>query len=517
MTKVIIVENEVIVAKDIDLRLKNLGYSVISICHTGKDAIEKVETLKPDLILMDISLKDNISGIEAAKKIQENNDIPIIFITAYGDKKSLDDMKMESIFGYILKPFDNKELQINIELALYKHKTESKLRKMEAFYKNILQNISEGLVVTDNNLKVIFTNSAAKDILGIEQEDLLHKNFLEIIDPEDEYSLRFVMDCLLDTSRNSFSTDELIFSKDNKDIILNLTISPIKETDVSSLVFTFRDETEKRYSKDVIGFIVESTSLLIGEEFFNNLVKQLAEVLNVKFAFICEYLSTELNIVRTIYSWEINNYGNRREFSLIKTPAEKVILGESVFYSNKVHSLFPHDEMLREHEIESYLAVPIFNAKNEIIGFMGVMDSKGVKKAKNYETILKFISGRVSLELQRKKDQDDLLQSEARNKYFIKKYENLTNSLPQTIFEIDSVGKVLFANDYALNLFGYEERDFFSGINIFEIISSENPANVKYNMSRIMNGENLGFNEYLVKRKDGTIFPVIINASRVVN
>lgn len=119
--KILIVEDENIVALEIKKRLQKMGYIVPGVASTGKDAICMAEGLLPDLILMDIMLKGEIDGIDAAYEIHTKYNIPIIYLTAYSDEKTLQRAKITEPYGYILKPFGEDDLRTNIEIALYKH------------------------------------------------------------------------------------------------------------------------------------------------------------------------------------------------------------------------------------------------------------------------------------------------------------------------------------------------------------------------------------------------------------
>ncbi len=120
-TKVLVVEDENIVALEIKSRLQKLGYIVPSVASTGEEAISKAEAFSPDLILMDIMLKGNIDGVEASRRIRDKMDIPIIYLTAYADGETLQRAKVTTPYGYILKPFEENDLRTTVEIALYNH------------------------------------------------------------------------------------------------------------------------------------------------------------------------------------------------------------------------------------------------------------------------------------------------------------------------------------------------------------------------------------------------------------
>lgn len=138
-TSIILVEDEIIVAADVKNRLENMGYSVLGIFDTGEEAIEKVGELKPNLVLMDIVLKGEMDGIDAALKIRELFNIPIIYLTAYSYEKTLERAKITEPFGYVLKPFEDREIQSAIEMAIYKHQMEKKLKESEEKYRKLVE------------------------------------------------------------------------------------------------------------------------------------------------------------------------------------------------------------------------------------------------------------------------------------------------------------------------------------------------------------------------------------------
>jgi CheY-like chemotaxis protein len=123
-TRILVVENERIVAQDLRRRLHRMGYTVCAIAASGQEAIAYAAQMRPDLVLMDIVLHGPMDGVEAAAQIRARGPLPIIYLTAYVDGDTLQRAKVTEPFGYLLKPFDTKTLQTTIELALYKHQME---------------------------------------------------------------------------------------------------------------------------------------------------------------------------------------------------------------------------------------------------------------------------------------------------------------------------------------------------------------------------------------------------------
>ena len=136
---ILVVEDESIVAKDIQVCLRKLGYDVVGVVSSGEEAVEKAEEFDLDLIMMDIMLKGEMSGIEAAEIIRKKKSIPVIFLTAYTDRNTVDKAKETEPFGYIIKPFKEIDIQTAIEIALYKHSREMVVKKERDMYYSMVE------------------------------------------------------------------------------------------------------------------------------------------------------------------------------------------------------------------------------------------------------------------------------------------------------------------------------------------------------------------------------------------
>ena len=114
---ILVVEDEAVTAMDMQRRLKHLGYNVPVVVSSGEEAIKNIKENHPDLVLMDINLNNEMDGIDAASKIHSFSDIPVIYMTAYSDDKTLERAKITEPFGYLIKPFKDREVNITIELS----------------------------------------------------------------------------------------------------------------------------------------------------------------------------------------------------------------------------------------------------------------------------------------------------------------------------------------------------------------------------------------------------------------
>lgn len=166
-TNILIVEDESIVAKDIQMSLRKLGYNVVAICSNGEDAIRAAEEHAPDLVLMDIMLKGEMSGIEAAEQIRSRFNMPIIYLTAYADESTLSKAKITEPYGYIIKPFKEIDLRTSIEMAQYKHQKETDVRKERDFLYSIVENKDfKDIIFVKSNSRLVKVRT--KDIYFIE-------------------------------------------------------------------------------------------------------------------------------------------------------------------------------------------------------------------------------------------------------------------------------------------------------------------------------------------------------------
>ena len=157
VTNIVVVEDESIVSKDIQQSLKKLGYKVVGAASSGEKAIELVDEFKPDLVLMDIMLKGQMSGIEAAGVIKEKHSIPVIYLTAYADENTLSKAKVTEPYGYIIKPFKEVDIHTSIEMALYKHEKAKEVEKE----RDLLYSLAEG---NQGNANIVFVKSKSRQV-----------------------------------------------------------------------------------------------------------------------------------------------------------------------------------------------------------------------------------------------------------------------------------------------------------------------------------------------------------------
>lgn len=164
--KILVVEDEAIVAEDIAYRLRSLGYDVVGAANSGEEALRQARLAGPDLVLMDIMLKGAMDGVEAAEQISRNLSLPVVFLTAHGDPATFQRAKSTVPRGYVLKPFSEADLHRNIELALGQHREASNLERARKRLYDTLRSIGEGIVTTDSLGRITFLNEAAEEMIG---------------------------------------------------------------------------------------------------------------------------------------------------------------------------------------------------------------------------------------------------------------------------------------------------------------------------------------------------------------
>jgi two-component system cell cycle sensor histidine kinase/response regulator CckA len=171
--EILIVEDEAIIASVIAGALKKFDFAVQEILNSGEAAVAAALRKKPDLILMDIRLQGAMDGISAAERIQEQMDIPIIYLTAYADEPTLERAKKTKPYGYIPKPFQEIELKTTIEMALYKHGFEVQLKESEARFRSLFENSQDIIYIADKNGDLLEMNPAGLSLFGYSREEIL--------------------------------------------------------------------------------------------------------------------------------------------------------------------------------------------------------------------------------------------------------------------------------------------------------------------------------------------------------
>ena len=180
-TRILIVEDDGIVARDIQQTLVRLGYAYPIVVSSGEEAVQRVAEIRPDLVLMDIKLKGAMDGVEAAQQIRARFDIPVIYLTAYADDLTLRRAKITAPFGYVLKPFEEEELHSTIEMALYRHEMERTLAQRVERFQALVESASDIAVVLDSNGVIRYASPAVEQVLGYGPRELMGRRIFRFL------------------------------------------------------------------------------------------------------------------------------------------------------------------------------------------------------------------------------------------------------------------------------------------------------------------------------------------------
>lgn len=584
--------------------LVSFGYDVVGIASTGKDALKKVTELKPDLILMDIVLKGEMNGIEAASQIKDDFDIPVIYLTAHPEKSAVDRAKLTTPYGYLIKPVSRTDLKNTIDLALYKHQMESELKQSESRYKSLINHMYSGVAVykaIDNGKDFIFIdfNQAAENIDSIEKKEVIGKKVTDIFPGVKDFGLFEVIQRVYKTGTPEHHPIRLY--KDKR--ITGWRDNFVYKLPSDEIVAVYDDVTESKQAEealkeseerhrmlyldaplpyqslnkdgcfidvnpawlDILGY---SRNEVIGkwfgeflspdyvEDFQENFpkFKAMGEIHDVEFEMIKKDGSTiivsfdgkigyddegnfkqthcifqditerkkvEVKLHQSVEEWErtfdavpdlitildegcrILRVNKAMADRLGVTPEEAVGLKcyEAVHDNKKPPILCPHRQLFEdglEHTEEMHedqlggdfivSVSPIHDNEGNIIGSVHI--AQDINEPKKAEKAIRISE---------------------------KKFKDLTELLPQIIFETDLEGKITFTNHIAFETFNYTQKDFDNGIYIHQMLIPEDLDRAKENIRRIKNGKKLGGIEYTAKRKDNTTFPILIYSSAVIN
>lgn len=181
--KILVVEDEAIIAYNLQRILSSFGYKVPETVESGPQAIKAAETLQPDLVLMDIQLRGEMDGIEAARQIRARSDLPVVYLTAYAEDTRLMQARQTTPYGYLVKPVQDRELHATIEMALYKHQFDLKLKESEMAYRELYHNTPAMLHTVNHQGIILQVSDFWLTALGYSREEVIGHDLIEFIAP----------------------------------------------------------------------------------------------------------------------------------------------------------------------------------------------------------------------------------------------------------------------------------------------------------------------------------------------
>ncbi|MBW4620737.1 MAG: EAL domain-containing protein [Cyanosarcina radialis HA8281-LM2] len=291
--RILIVEDEALVAEDIKDILEELGYSVPAILDTGELAIVKAGEFKPSLVLMDIRLKGKMDGVQAAQQIWNRFKIPVVYLTANSDNGTLQRAKETAPFGYITKPFREKELHTAVEIGLHRYRLEKQLKEREQWLETILSSMGDAVIATDDRGRIKMLNRTAEKLTGWQQSEACGQPSTEVFKLAHELSEVRVEDPIAKAIASGviggIPEKTILIAKNGVKIPIDDSAAPIKDRrgDIGGAVVVFRDIREQRRVQKMLETDREIAQILAESTVISSAISKLLQT-------VCEGLGWDL-------------------------------------------------------------------------------------------------------------------------------------------------------------------------------------------------------------------------------
>lgn len=263
---ILIVEDEFITGTDIQNSLIDLGYHAPLIINNGPEAVIKAGEIHPDVVLMDITLRGEMSGIEAAARIKADLGIPVIFLTAHSDESTLEKAKVSEPFGYIIKPFDPRSLHISIKMARYKHAMDEKLQVSEERYRGFVQNFLGIAFRFTPDFSVVFLHGATESITGYREEEFMAGSVTweMLLHPEDAARMLPQNNAIREKREYAGSREYRIIRKDGEvrwifELVQKIAATPSSSSYIQGASY---DITDRKNAEDAVRVANRKLNLL---------------------------------------------------------------------------------------------------------------------------------------------------------------------------------------------------------------------------------------------------------------
>ena len=258
--RILVVEDEMIVARDLQSTLIRLGFEVPAMAASGEDALLKVAAIRPDLVLMDIHLAGEMDGITAAEHIRQHQGLPVVFLTAHSDQATFQRAQLSQPFGFVTKPFEERELEIAVGMALYRHEVEAKLAHMERWLATTLRSIGDAVMATDLDGAVTFMNQQAETLTGWSLADARARplgEVLRLVQAADHAPVGdLVARVLAENMVIELGPNTLLLARDGSELPVENSAAPIRDQagSVSGFVIVFRDITARKQAEEQLRY-----------------------------------------------------------------------------------------------------------------------------------------------------------------------------------------------------------------------------------------------------------------------
>jgi PAS domain S-box-containing protein/putative nucleotidyltransferase with HDIG domain len=249
--RILVVEDEAIVALDIQSRLERLGYDLAGHAACGTEALELAESAAPDLVLMDVLLPGGMDGIETARRLAVEHSLPVVYLTAMSDQATLDRAKQTAPYGYLSKPFEDHELSLTIEMALYKFHAEQRLQESERLLSTTLGSLGEAVLALDPAGQVTYLNPAAGTMLGVDAGATPGRRYsalFSVLDEETREPVAGLEDLCSSAPGQPACEEMLLVTSGGREIPVALSVTPVlgPRGGLRGRVLVLRDVTQRK-------------------------------------------------------------------------------------------------------------------------------------------------------------------------------------------------------------------------------------------------------------------------------
>jgi PAS domain S-box-containing protein len=249
---VLIVEDEPVNAAVIEHQLRKLGYSVTGIATSGREAVELAQKSKPDIVLMDIQLEGQMDGVEAAITIRKTMGVPVVYLTGTSDDQTIERAQRTEAFGYLHKPFHERDVHSTLQLALHKSEMEARIRDERKWFATTLRHISDAVIAADATGAVKLVNLAAQQVTGWKEAEAVDRDLSEIfqiLEPETRTPAECVVTRVLNEGpADGVPSTKLLVSRDGTEVAIEESATSITTDsgDVSGVLVVFRKSHSPR-------------------------------------------------------------------------------------------------------------------------------------------------------------------------------------------------------------------------------------------------------------------------------
>src|SRR5439155_12174623 len=267
--RILVVEDESLLAEDIQERLRSFGYEVPVVALSGEKALALAAAARPDLVLMDIWLKGAMDGIETARLLRERFNVPVIYLSGEASAATLERVKATETLGYLLKPIEEKRLYSAIEIALYKHKMDRRLRRIERWFATALKSIGDAVMVTDTQGRVSFMNPMAEKLTGWRSSEAAGKPLTEVyqtVNAETRERLEnLASQALLEGVVAGPTNRAVLVARHGAETPIDDSAAPIRDAagNITGIALTFRDIGERQRVEQALHESEEHFRLLV--------------------------------------------------------------------------------------------------------------------------------------------------------------------------------------------------------------------------------------------------------------